>query len=114
VSENRGQCELEAELEFSFPISHPRKYYHSLSLEYDSKTKTLYKFLKPFIHNDVKGLNFDEKVKCIFHQNGKEEVKSCYLFSNFGLTAYQKVGENQTLISEMKSKISIKIFNFYN
>eukprot|EP01080_Neovahlkampfia_damariscottae_P009213 gene9213-1299_t len=91
-----GFLEIEADIQFPFPMNEPRKYFHLIGYDYDPNTTTVIKMVKPFIHESIKGLNYNEKVKCEFKTKNGVEIKDCYLLFTYSIAIYRKIGDNAT------------------
>eukprot|EP01080_Neovahlkampfia_damariscottae_P009214 gene9214-1300_t len=97
----RGYIEIEADMQFPFPMTESRKFFHVLGWDYDSNTSTLFKVVKPYVNESVKGLNYSEKIQCEFHTKNGIEIKDCYLFWTYSIAAYRKIGENTTQVTSL-------------
>jgi len=103
VSENYSIIEVEVDMHFPFPINQPRKLFYSISFQYDPKTCTLYRIVKPYLPDSIDPLKLFEKHKFFFkmNENEKEELIDCRLLFVFSLTSIRKLNDDQILFTQI-------------
>jgi hypothetical protein len=97
---NCSMVDVEADLLFPFPINEPRKMYYSICFQYDPKTSTLYRMVKPYLPKTFDPSSIGEKHKLEFNFEKKEEQMGRLLFV-FGLTAIRKLNEYQVIFTQI-------------
>eukprot|EP01080_Neovahlkampfia_damariscottae_P006404 gene6404-10411_t len=103
VPDNYAMVEVEADMHFPFPVNEPRKMFYSIGFQYDPKTTTLYRIVKPHLPKSINPKMLFDKHKFLFKMGTSKpaEELDCRLFFVYSLIAIKKLNDDQILFTQI-------------
>jgi hypothetical protein len=98
LRKDENQSVLMFDMLFHFPISEPRKYCASVSLDYDAEKQIFTMILKPNLLGNETKWKTNQRMEWK-DKHGVQREKKCYLMFNFMLFQFKMINDHMTLFT---------------